>query len=320
MSEAPRPSVPELSDRLEAAGATVFERGWLSSNNVLFAAASGSGSGATLVDSGYWTHQSQTVELTRRALGSGRLDCVLNTHLHSDHCGGNAALHEAFGCRIAVPSGEFEKVQAWDEESLTYRPTGQHCPRFHCDAVLSPDDSVPLSGRAWRVLASPGHDPESIMLYEPDLRLLISADALWEDGFGVVFPELEGHDAFEHVRSTLNLISSLPVEWVIPGHGKPFTSVAAAIDRAQDRLRRFESDPRRHAAHAAKVLIKFHLLEVQAESVAALDAWLDGTGYFSAVHRAHFASASMSSWRAELLGSLCRSAAIEISDGFVRNL
>jgi len=317
MPELLRSAVPELLDRLEAAAATVFERGWLSSNNVLFAPACGSG--ATLVDSGYWTHQSLTVELIRRALGSGRLDNVVNTHLHSDHCGGNAALHEAFGCRISVPSGEYRKVQDWDEDLLTYAPTGQHCPRFHCDASHSAGDSLALAGRAWRVLSSPGHDPESIMLYEPDLRLLISADALWEDGFGVVFPELEGHNAFQEVRSTLDLIASLPVEWVIPGHGRPFTSVHTAIDRAQDRLRRFESDPRRHATHAAKVLIKFHLLEVQVESIDSLHSWLDSTRYFSAVHRSHFAGVSMADWRSELLESLCRSGAIERSRGFVRN-
>jgi glyoxylase-like metal-dependent hydrolase (beta-lactamase superfamily II) len=318
MSATVRSSVAELSDRLEAAGAVVFERGWLSSNNVLFAPSSGTG--ATLVYSGYWIHQSQTVELIRRALGSSRLDCLLNTHLHSDHCGGNAALHAEFGCRIVVPSGEYRKVKDWDEDSLTFRPTGQHCPRFQCDASLSPGDSVVLARRSWRVLASPGHDPESVMLYEPDLRLLISADALWQDGFGVVFPELEGHDAFEDVRSTLDLIASLPVEWVIPGHGRPFSDVAAAIDRARHRLRRFEADPRRHAAHAAKVLIKFHLLEVQVESEADLDRWLDDTQYFKAVHRTHFAGDSMASWRAELIGSLCHGGVIEISKGFVRNL
>ena len=313
-----RSSVPELADRLEAAGATVFERGWLSSNNVLFLPASGAG--ATLVDSGYWTHQSQTLELTRRALGEVRLEALLNTHLHSDHCGGNEALVQAFGCRISVPSGEFTKVHDWDESVLTYRPTGQHCPRFSCDGVLAPGDVILLAGRSWNVIASPGHDPESVMLYEPDLRLLISADALWEDGFGVVFPELEGQDAFSDVRSTLDLIASLPVEWVIPGHGRPFTGVAAAIDRARARLVRFEADPRRHAAHAAKVLIKFHLLEVQTQSLADLHAWLDATQYLAAVHRTHFASASVESWRAELLESLHKSRAIEVSHGVVRNL
>lgn len=314
----PGSSVPDISERLGTAGATVFERGWLSSNNVLFRA--GCAAGATLIDSGYWSHQHQTVELIRRALGTASLERLLNTHLHSDHCGGNAAVHEAFGCRVFVPEKEFEKVLRWDEASLTYRATGQHCPRFGCDGVLAAQSTVSLADRFWRVLASPGHDPESVVLYEPDLRLLISADALWEDGFGVVFPELEGRDAFGEVRSTLDLIATLPVEWVIPGHGRPFTNVPAAIDRAYERLARFEADPRRHASHAAKVLIKFHLLEVQSETAQNFRAWLDKTAYFSAVHQAHFSGTSMDEWRDELVRSLCRSGAVGILGDRVHNL
>ena len=43
-----------------------------------------------------------------------------------------------------------------------------------------------------------------MVLYEPELELLISADALWENGFGIVFPELEGGSGFDAVapRST----------------------------------------------------------------------------------------------------------------------
>src|ERR1700712_136322 len=114
--------------RFEAAGLTVFERGWLSSNNVLFA---GDGAhGPTLVDSGYCTHAAQTVARVRRALGPKPLERLLNTHLHSDHCGGNHALQRAFDCEISVPAGEAAKVDAWDEDRLTYRVTGQQCPMF----------------------------------------------------------------------------------------------------------------------------------------------------------------------------------------------
>ena len=41
----------------------VFERGWLSSNNVLF-----TGDAPALVDSGYVTHAPQTLALVRHAL------------------------------------------------------------------------------------------------------------------------------------------------------------------------------------------------------------------------------------------------------------
>src|ERR1700712_5108366 len=107
--------------RFEAAGLTVFERGWLSSNNVLFAG--DSAHGATLVDSGYCTHAAQTVALVRQGLGAKPLSRVVNTHLHSDHCGGNHALQAAFDCAVAVPVGEAEPVDAWDEDRLTYRAT-----------------------------------------------------------------------------------------------------------------------------------------------------------------------------------------------------
>ena len=75
---------------------SVFERGWLSSNNIFL---HGSGGDATLVDSGHSVHAEQTVALVRQALRAAdppqRLTRVLNTHLHSDHCGGNALLPNA---------------------------------------------------------------------------------------------------------------------------------------------------------------------------------------------------------------------------------
>src|ERR1700741_903885 len=103
----------------QEAGITVLERGWLSSNNVLLA--SGSAGEAVLIDSGYSSHAEQTVALVRNALKGRSPDRVINTHLHSDHCGGNHALQQAFGCAIDVPSGEVDKVDAWDEAALTYR-------------------------------------------------------------------------------------------------------------------------------------------------------------------------------------------------------
>lgn len=308
----------DVQERFDSAGLTVFERGWLSSNNVLFHP--GEDGRASLVDSGYWSHQDQTAALVQRALGpQDRLARILNTHLHSDHCGGNAKLQQTFGCRVDVPFGEFGKVVCWAEDELTYRATGQHCPRFVAAGAFSAGDSVDLGGRKWDVVAAPGHDPESVMFHEPSLQLLISADALWEDGFGVVFPELEGLAAFADVRRTLDLIARLKVEVVIPGHGRPFVDVRAALDRAYSRLDRFQADPRKHALHAAKVLIKFHLLEVHAQTLEDLDAWLLATPYFRSVHEQHFGELPWMDWRSELLTSLERSRAIERAGSLIKN-
>ncbi|MBX3607977.1 MAG: MBL fold metallo-hydrolase [Piscinibacter sp.] len=300
-----RCATPE--EAFAAAGLVLFQRGWLSSNNVLFLPTS-AGEGV-LVDTGYWSHQEQTLSLVRRSLEDRPLARIINTHLHSDHCGGNAALCAAYGCEVLVPSGEEGKARAWDEDRLTYRATGQHCPRFPVAGSIVSCGNIELGDRAWEVIPSPGHDPESFVLYQRDLRLLISADALWENGFGVVFPELEGQSAFNDLASTLDALSALAIDWIIPGHGRPFTDSAAAIDRARRRLEAFVADPRRHAAHAARVLTKFHLLEVRGQAVEEALNWMIGVPYLQRLHADHFGDSVLRTWCLQLIGDLCRSGA-----------
>lgn len=306
-----------MNTDFEHAGLTFFERGWLSSNNVLFA---GDPHGeSVLVDTGYWRHADQTVALVRAALGGRKLDRIVNTHLHSDHCGGNFALQQAFGCTIDVPVGEAAKVDRWDEAALTYRDTGQHCPRFARSGVLRPGSHIVLGGRAWQVLASPGHDPHSVLLYDPEFELLISADALWENGFGVVFPELDGVDAFDDVRSTLDLISTLPLRWVIPGHGAPFCDAAAAIQRARRRLDGMVAQPTKHARHGAKVLVKFRLLEVQRQSWPELWRWVGATPYLRRLHQRFFVAEPFEAWVEALVAELRQVGALRIDAGHIVN-
>jgi glyoxylase-like metal-dependent hydrolase (beta-lactamase superfamily II) len=155
----------------------VFERGWLSSNNVLLV----DDTCAALVDTGYATHASQTLALLQAALGERPLDLIVNTHLHSDHCGGNALLQAAWPCRTAIPASEATAVRDWDETRLTFRGTGQTCERFTFTETLAPGAHLTLGALDWEALGAPGHDPHSLMLYCAEERVLISADALWEN-------------------------------------------------------------------------------------------------------------------------------------------
>ena len=235
----------------------VFERGWLSSNNILI---TGRGE-ATLVDTGYVTHAAQTLSLVRHALQARPLDRIVNTHLHADHCGGNAALRDAYACRIAIPQAECAKVDAWDEDALSFRATAQQCPRFMYDETIAPGQHLRMGDLDWQALAAPGHDPHALLLWCAEEGILISGDALWQNGFGVVFPELAGEPGFHDVRATLDLIAALGARVVIPGHGGAFEDVQAALDRAYSRLDYLAADPLRNAENAVRVLLKFLLLE-----------------------------------------------------------
>lgn len=253
-------------------GLTVLERGWLSSNNLLVHAAPGE-AGAVLIDTSHVNHAAQTLALVRQALAGRPLAQVLNTHLHSDHCGGNATLQRAFGVPVAIPPGQAEAVRTWDETVLSYAATGQRIERWTPDGTVAPGDVVVAGGREWQVLPAPGHDPHSVMFFDAAHGVLVSADALWEHGFGLVFPEIAGEPGFDDVGATLDRIAGLPVRRVIPGHGAPFADVRGALDRARARLAGLQADPARHAKHALKVLVKYHLMEERAQDEAALKAW-----------------------------------------------
>lgn len=257
-------------------GIEIFERGWLSANNVLLFGEED----VSLVDSGYCAHQQMTLDLVSNALKQHdlkNLNKVVNTHLHSDHCGGNAALSGAFDSEIWIPAAEAIAVQDWDEHLLSFQQLGQECPRFSHQALLVPGEEIILGPYRWQILAAPGHDNHSIMLYQEQHQILISADALWEQGFGVIFPELWGEGGFEEVAQTLELIERLPVALVIPGHGKPFTDVKQSIETAKSRLDYLSSDADRNARHGAKVLLKYKLLEWRSRKLADAKQWIAGT-------------------------------------------
>ena len=251
------------------AGMQVFERGWLSSNCVLFA----DDSGATLIDSGYVTHADQTLALVNRALEhhrTPRLRRVINTHLHSDHCGGNALLARRTRCEIVIPEGNAFGVRNWDQRFLSFEATGQHCDRFDFTDTVSAGDVLTLGGREWEALAAPGHDVDSLMFHCEDEGILISGDAIWEDGCGAMFPTANpktlGED-FSAAFETLELVESIDARVIVPGHGAPFTDVDGALDRVRSRLRRLAADPARNGRHVAKVLLKYRLLDDRRMSV-----------------------------------------------------
>ena len=284
-------------------GVHVFERGWLSSNCILF----DDGETSSLIDSGYCTHSAQTLDLVSSKLGLRPLDFLINTHLHSDHCGGNAALQARYPDVLTViPPGQSALVEAWDPVGLFYTPTGQLCPQFSFKETLDVGASIQLGLRAWQIHGAGGHDPHAIILFEPIERILISADALWENGFGVIFPELEGIEAFSDVASTLDLIERLNPKLVIPGHGSIFQYTPQVMATARQKLNGFVNDPVKLARHGAKVLLKFKLLERQRISYAEFVHWCSETPCLFQYQRKFFENADFYAWVDQLCAELVK--------------
>ena len=306
-----------MTQRLQIPGLQVFERGWLSANNILLT----DDDSATLIDSAYVMHEAQTVALVQNALNGRALDRLVNTHLHSDHCGGNHHLQTHYTqLETWIPPGEAKAVSIWDVEALSYEATGQLCPRFKFEGLLQVGQILRLACLNWEVHAAPGHDPHSVILFEPTHKILISADALWANGFGVVFPELEGVDAFHEVAQTLDLIESLKPIWVIPGHGAVFNNVDAALEIARKKLDGFVQNPQKHGRYGAKVLLKFKLLELNQVENKAFRAWATGVPYLIQLHQSFGEQIPMQDWLEDMLLDLERSKALAFQDNMIVNL
>jgi glyoxylase-like metal-dependent hydrolase (beta-lactamase superfamily II) len=112
------------------------------------------------------------------------------------------------------------------------------------------------------------------MFWCEEERILISGDALWEQGFGIVLPDPP--EALNEARATLERIAALRARIVIPGHGPPFTAVQKALDRCFSRLDALQADPLRSVRTVLKVMLSFSLLERGRLPLAGAAAWLQG--------------------------------------------
>lgn len=290
-----------------------LQRDWLSSNSLLIADKYSS----VLFDSGYVTHSEQLLQLVKHQLDSQPLDVVINTHLHSDHCGGNALLQSNYPkLKCWIPHSQFESVLNWDDSSLTYALTGQSCERFQPTDGIRHGDSFKLCGLDWLVFSSPGHDNDSLIYFQPDHRILVSADSLWENGFSVVFPEFIGGIGFQNVAATYDLIEKLNPAIVIPGHGSMFTDLNKALELSRRRLDQFTVNPKLHAAYAAKVMIKFKVMEFQQCNLTSLVNWALHSTLLSLLH-AHYFDGSLQSWIESVINELLQRKALSFYNDII---
>ena len=211
---------------------------------------------------------------------AGPLAKLVNTHCHSDHMGGNAALRRAYGCPIAIPAGEAPLIEAWDERTLLLGYADQRAERFAADEILQPGSTLVWGDLEWRAIAAPGHDMGALVFFNDEHRILISGDALWENGYGFVMPPDLDPRALPATRATLEMIAGLGVRCVVPGHGEPFAEVNAALERAFRRTAAFEAEPLRMARHALKVVLVFSLLDRERMPLASLPGYVERVGIY----------------------------------------
>ena len=292
----------------------VIVRGWLNSNQVVLRAPGDN----VAIDSGYCTHREET--LARLAgpegLDGEPLERLINTHCHSDHMGGNAAIASAHGCRVTIPAGEVKHVDPWTPQSVWMAQFDQRADPFHFDDTIAAGGSFEGGGFEWQAHAAPGHDMDALMFFEPVNRVLISGDALWQDGMGFVWPEAGANPYIDAAQSTLSAIEALAPRVVIPGHGVPFDDVAGAIAAVRSRLDAFARDPAKNARHVVKVMFVFALLDRGSMPAAEVESYVARVPCYREMSD-RFLGMDAKALAALIVGDLERAGAVRIANGNV---
>ena len=295
----------------------VLTRGWLNCNSIILLQPGDN----VVVDSGYCTHRERTLEMLASRFGLDRqpLERLVNTHCHSDHMGGNAAVAAAYGCRVTIPAGEVKHVAPWTPQSVWMRQFDQRADPFHFDDTIAAGETFEGGGFEWEAHAAPGHDMDALMFFEPRNRVLLSGDALWREGMGFVWPGEGADSAIAAALETLATIERLDPAVVVPGHGEAFGDVAAALAAVRSKLEAFARDPAKNARHVAKVMFVFALLDRESMPAADVPGYLSRVPCYGELARTFLGQSpdEMARW---MLPDLERSRSIEIRDGVVRPL
>lgn len=290
----------------------VIIRDWLNANHIVLIGRQRT----VLIDSGYGRDTAQTLSRVDKVLAGRPLDWLVNTHCHSDHMGGNAAVRNAHRCRVSIPRDEAPLIDAWDEQALWLSYADQRCERFSFDDTVAPGDVLDWGDLQWRAIAAPGHDMGALMFHCEQERLLITGDALWENGFGVLLPGPEREERLAATRRTLESIARLDVGTVIPGHGHPFSNVAEALERSLRRLEAFERDELRMARHVLKVMFVFSLLDRQCLPLSRIPEYLATVPLYADFNARYF-QLNDAALAEMIVGELERAGAVTKVDGYL---
>lgn len=146
-------------------------------------------------------------------LEPGKVQVVICTHGHPDHFEGTLAFRDESKVKIAMSPLDEKLIE--EIGTPMYAKQGLRMPDYRVDFYLKEGD-LTLGKHEFKVFDAPGHSPGSLCIYWPRHKLLIAGDVIFMGGVGRV--DLPGGDK-ALLKKSLERLTSLAVELLIPGHG-----------------------------------------------------------------------------------------------------
>jgi glyoxylase-like metal-dependent hydrolase (beta-lactamase superfamily II) len=131
------------------------------------------------------------------AMGAKKIERILLTHIHSDHCGGALALRKRTGAKLGIHRSRAGYLGGED---------------FQYDD----NDRIAFGGGDLHVLHTPGHESGHCCFYESGDKVLFSGDNILGYGTAVIRPP-DGN--MTDYLGSLERLLEFNISLILPGHG-----------------------------------------------------------------------------------------------------
>ncbi len=179
---------------------------------------------AVVVDSTATVTQGREIRRFVEEEFGARIVALVNTHWHSDHCGGNRGVIND-GETPLIAHRLCPETLSREYGMIARRPakidfTAQLLPRLLVERELT----LRVGRKKLRLIHAPGHSPDSLILYEPEERLAIVGDNLLAGSK----PENPALLYFFwgnpwQLVGVLERLRTLDCRTIVPGHGAVLT-------------------------------------------------------------------------------------------------
>lgn len=215
--------------------------------------------GNLLIDTGWNTpdaYSALSSELKTAGFGFKDITHILITHVHPDHYGLAGKLKQLSGAEIAVseieapfidsryvnPDALVQKIEEFllsngmpqdeakkaSKASLTVKDLVEV---VKPDVLIKDGKKIVMEPFEFKVIATPGHSPGHICLYEPNRKLLFSGDHLLPEATPniALHPQTSANPLGEFLDG-LDMILDLDIHFAFPAHGPTFSGVKQIVE------------------------------------------------------------------------------------------
>ncbi len=155
---------------------------------------------------------------------------VLNSHTHNDHVGDNWRFNHIYGMDTEFTRSNAKGSREDAQAELAPRELCGELPRgfdragyatkpFHVSHWLHDGDTIDLGGRKLQILATPGHTPDSIALFDKENGVLFTGDTFYPGPIFLYRPETD-LDAYVTSVQKLTKLTPQP-EILLTSHNIP---------------------------------------------------------------------------------------------------